>query len=223
MKKTIISIIAIIGKNRELGKDGKLLWNIPEDMKRFKKLTTGHVVIMGRKTFESIGKPLPNRINIVITKNVKNLVDSVPLTSLKDKHSSIFPKAWVLIRSCLPAVGRSLGSPSRFVPPTKFSSEKINDELFVCNSLESAIDLSNRIHNSKFLILNSKEIFIIGGGQIYSQAMKYADKLYLTVVDAEDPDADTFFPDYSSFSKIIAKEVKEENKQKFTFFQFEKL
>ncbi len=65
----MISIIAAIGKNRELGKDNKLLWHIPEDLKRFKTLTSGHVVIMGRKTFESIGKPLPNRINIVVTRN----------------------------------------------------------------------------------------------------------------------------------------------------------
>lgn len=69
MKRPIISLIAAIGKNRELGKDNKLLWHIPEDMKRFKNLTIGHVVIMGRKTYESIGKALPNRINIIVTKD----------------------------------------------------------------------------------------------------------------------------------------------------------
>lgn len=63
----MLSIIAGIGDNRELGKNNTLLWHIPEDMKRFKTLTTGHTVIMGRKTYESIGKPLPNRTNIVIT------------------------------------------------------------------------------------------------------------------------------------------------------------
>ncbi len=67
MKKTIVSIIAAIGKNRELGKDNKLLWHISADLKRFKELTTGHPVIMGRKTFDSIGKPLPNRLNIILT------------------------------------------------------------------------------------------------------------------------------------------------------------
>ena len=65
----MISIIAAIGKNRELGKDNKLLWHISQDFKRFKTLTSGHIVIMGRKTFESIGKPLHNRVNIVITRN----------------------------------------------------------------------------------------------------------------------------------------------------------
>lgn len=65
----MLSIIAAIGDNRELGKNYQLLWHIPEDMKRFKALTSGHTVIMGRKTFESIGKPLPNRTNIIITSN----------------------------------------------------------------------------------------------------------------------------------------------------------
>ncbi|MCK5510059.1 dihydrofolate reductase [Candidatus Parcubacteria bacterium] len=65
----MLSMIVIVGKNREIGYKNKLLWDIPEDMARFKKLTSGHVVAMGDKTFESIGKPLPNRINIIITKD----------------------------------------------------------------------------------------------------------------------------------------------------------
>ena len=68
-----IAMIAAIGKNRELGKGNELLWHIPEDLKRFRSLTNGHPCIMGRKTFESIvaiiGKPLPNRTNIVITRD----------------------------------------------------------------------------------------------------------------------------------------------------------
>lgn len=71
--KAEIHIVVAFGKNRELGLNNKLLWHLPEDLKRFKKLTKGHPVIMGRKTFESIlgylGKPLPNRKNIVITRN----------------------------------------------------------------------------------------------------------------------------------------------------------
>ena len=73
MDKPRVSIVVAIGKNRELGKGGKLLWYIPEDLKRFKALTLGHPVILGRKTFESIvaslGKPLPGRTNIVITRD----------------------------------------------------------------------------------------------------------------------------------------------------------
>lgn len=72
MKKPIVSAIAAIGRNRELGKDNKLLWHIPEDLKRFREITRGHPVIMGRKTFESIvgytGKPLPDRTNIVVSR-----------------------------------------------------------------------------------------------------------------------------------------------------------
>lgn len=73
MNRPKLCIVVAIGKNRELGKEGKLLWNIPDDMRRFKALTKGHPVIMGRKTFESIlgylGKPLPERTNIVVTRN----------------------------------------------------------------------------------------------------------------------------------------------------------
>jgi len=73
MKKPRVSIIAAIGKNRVLGKGNELLWHIPEDLKRFKALTLGHPVIIGRKTFDSIvailGKPLPGRTNIVVTRD----------------------------------------------------------------------------------------------------------------------------------------------------------
>ena len=62
-----INLIAAVGRNNEMGLDNKLLWHIPEDLKRFKKITEGKPVIMGRKTYESIGKPLPNRDNIVLT------------------------------------------------------------------------------------------------------------------------------------------------------------
>src|SRR3954465_6304268 len=65
----MISIVAAIGNNRELGNGNKLLWHIPDDLKRFKALTTGHPVIMGRKTFDSIGKPLPGRTNIVVSRD----------------------------------------------------------------------------------------------------------------------------------------------------------
>ena len=68
----MFSIIVAIGKNNEIGKNNKLLWHIPEDLKKFKKTTLGKIVVMGRNTYESIGKPLPNRYNIVLTKNLKS-------------------------------------------------------------------------------------------------------------------------------------------------------
>jgi dihydrofolate reductase len=65
----MISLIAAMSKNRVIGKDGRLPWSLPDDLAYFKKITMGHPVIMGRKTFESLGKPLPGRENIVITEN----------------------------------------------------------------------------------------------------------------------------------------------------------
>jgi len=67
-RKTTINLIAAIGENRELGKDGRLLWHISEDLKRFKSLTQGQIVLMGRKTFASIGRKLPGRVNIIISR-----------------------------------------------------------------------------------------------------------------------------------------------------------
>ena len=71
-----IAIIAAIGKNRVIGKDGKLPWHLSDDLKRFKRLTTGHTVLMGRKTWESLGKPLPNRRNVVLTSTSISGVES---------------------------------------------------------------------------------------------------------------------------------------------------
>ncbi|MBI4096788.1 MAG: dihydrofolate reductase [Candidatus Levybacteria bacterium] len=170
MGKFIISIVAAIGKNRELGKDNKLLWHIPEDLKRFKQLTSGHPIIMGRKTFESIGHALPNRLNVVITRD------------------------------------------ERFKP----------DGVAVVHSLQEGIDVSSEykeksILDTKYQILNTEhEIFIIGGGQIFEQAMPLADRLYLTIVDATF-DADVFFPEYSMFTKVIEKEEHEFEEYKYSF------
>lgn len=84
MSKPLISLIAAIGKNRELGKDNKLIWHIPEDLKYFHDKTNGHVVIMGRNTFESIGKPLPNRINIILSRDLDlEISDCIVADSLK--------------------------------------------------------------------------------------------------------------------------------------------
>ncbi len=91
-----ISMIAAIGKNRELGRGNELIFKIPEDMKFFKEKTRGHVVIMGRKTYESIGRPLPDRVNIVISRNtdyevsdrvikVKSIEDAIEVAKEHEK------------------------------------------------------------------------------------------------------------------------------------------
>ena len=127
-----ISMIAAVGKNLELGKGNNLIWHFKEDMKFFKETTTGSSVIMGRKTFESLPKALPNRKNIVITNN----------------------------------------------------RDYVADGGYVVNSIEKALELAG------------DNAFVIGGGNIYSQFLPLAEKLYLTEIDDECADADTYFPQF---------------------------
>jgi dihydrofolate reductase len=161
----MISIIAAIGKNNELGKKNELLWSLPADMKHFKETTSGHTVIMGQKTYESIGRPLPNRKNIVLTKDANFKADGVQIS----------------------------------------------------NSLE---DTLNSLKNSE------EEVFVIGGGQIYKQSLDYADKLYITHVDMEDKDADTFFPEIIPilWNEVSHEEHKKDDKNpyNYTFSVYEK-
>jgi dihydrofolate reductase len=164
----MLSIIAVIGKNRELGKDNDLIWHLPADLKRFRDITRGHPVIMGRKTFESIGRPLPNRTNIIISSHSPNALNT-------------------------------LNSPN----------------CFFVSSLDDAI------RNAQ-LSPGSEEIFVIGGGSVYAQAIDKVDSLYLTVVDAVAAQADTFFPDYSRFTKVIEESAHEENGIHYTYRTLEK-
>ncbi|OGH12149.1 MAG: diacylglycerol kinase [Candidatus Levybacteria bacterium RIFCSPHIGHO2_01_FULL_40_10] len=158
-----ISIIAAIGKNRELGAGNKLIWHISSDLKRLKELTTGHPIIMGRKTYESIGRLLPNRTNIIITRDANYKVEGAIVVHSLDKA---------------------------------FASAK-----------ES---------------VGSDEIFIFGGAQIFEQAIGEADRLYLTLIDAENKNADAFFPKYSEFKKVIKQENGEENGLKFEYLTLER-
>lgn len=87
--------IVATGRNREIGKDNQLLWHIPDDLKRFKKLTSGQTVIMGRKTFESIGKPLPNRRNVILSRNTTQIDDCLVYNNIEDVLE-LFPEAWVI-------------------------------------------------------------------------------------------------------------------------------
>lgn len=161
MKKPIISIISAVAENRAIGKNNELLWHIPEDLKRFKEITTGHVVIMGQKTFESIGRPLPDRTSIVISDDLSfNPADAV-----------------------------------------------------IARSIEESIEKAKEIEK--------EEIFICGGGSIYRQFMPLADKLYLTIVEGNF-EADTFFPDYSEFKKIIKEEKGSDEKYKYKFIELVK-
>lgn len=80
----MLSIIVAIAKNNAIGKDNKLLWHLPDDLKRFKRLTTGHNIIMGRKTFESLGRVLPNRHHIILSKDTQLKIDSKDVEVIND-------------------------------------------------------------------------------------------------------------------------------------------
>lgn len=187
-----ISIIAAIGRNRELGKGNKLLWHIPEDFKRFKEITSGYPIIMGRKTFESIGKPLPNRYNIVITRDLRFKINNLR----KGENFAI-------TGSLDEAIEESI---KYYVLSSKHKSEV------------------NKIHNTKYMLHNTeREVFIIGGGQIFKEALEknLVDKLYLTIIES-DFTADTFFPDYSDFKKVVFEKEGESEGYKYKFLELEK-
>lgn len=142
----MINVIVAKASNNVIGAKNELIWHLPNDLKHFKNLTSGHPIIMGRKTFESLGRPLPNRTNIVITRD----------------------KNW--------------------------QAENVEKEF----SLEKAIESAKKIN---------EDIYIIGGGNIYKQAMEFADVLYITEVHHEF-EGDTYFPE---IDEEVWEEVDREN------------
>lgn len=168
-----ISIIAAIGKNRELGKNNKLLWNLPTDMQRFIEKTHGHTVIMGRKTADSIGKPLSKRLNVILS------------------HRML-----------------------------QFNNSDADTPVLFFSDIRTAIrEASNWERRNG----SNAEVFVIGGAQIYEQTLPFVNKLYLTLVDKEVPDADAFFPNYiSKFHKISESDKIEENGINYHFVDFER-
>lgn len=160
------NIIVALSENRAIGKDNALLWHLSEDLKYFKSLTYGLPVIMGRKTFESIGRPLPGRKNIVISRS-------------------------------------------------GYEAEGIS----VVTSLEAAFDLATESLIEDNIDPKDHRCFIIGGGQIYAQALELADSLYLTRVHAQIEDADTFFPVINEENWVLKSksELKEDHKSGYKF------
>lgn len=151
-------MIAAVAKNNAIGRGNKLLWRLRDDMQMFVRTTTGHPVLMGRKTFESLKGPLPKRQNIVITRRQDYKPDGVD----------------------------------------------------VAHSIEEAI-----------YIAQGEELFIIGGGIIYQEAMSIADKLFISHVDDVVEDADTFFPkiDMNVWEEVSSEafEQNERNEKPFKF------
>ncbi len=134
MNRPVIALIAALARNRAIGLNNRMPWHLPDDLKRFRQLTTGHRVIMGRKTFDSIGRPLPGRTNIIISRS--NTFNAHGCTVV---HSV--------------------------------------DEALAAADPTGAIS------------------FVIGGAEIYRQALSRASRMFLTEIDAEF-EGDTFFPPF---------------------------
>lgn len=150
----MLSIIVAIAQNGTIGHNNALLWHIKEDMRFFRTTTSGHPVIMGRKTFESLGcKPLPKRTNIVISR-----------------------------------------------------SEREYEGALLAHSLEEAVRMAG----------DDSEIFIIGGAQIYKEALSIADRLYITRVE-RDYEGDTSFPEVDMSQWRLVDEMRHERGEEFEY------
>jgi dihydrofolate reductase len=139
----MLSMIVAMSDNRVIGIENRLPWHIPEDLKRFKKITSGHPIVMGRKTFESIGRPLPGRTNIVVTRN-------------KDYRA---------------------------------------EGVFACFSLKEALEFAGRAPGAE-------EIFVIGGGELFREALPMADRIYLTEVKWP-YEGDAYFPTFDEAAYAV--------------------
>jgi dihydrofolate reductase len=160
-----ISLIAAVAKNGVIGNAGKIPWHLPNDMRHFREITLNHPVIMGRKTYESIGKPLPGRNNIIVTRQ------------------------------------EDYGAP----------------ECTVVHTLEDALKAARQE--------GAEEAFVIGGSELYREAMPVADRLYITAI-GENFEGDALFPEINSFEwKKISEEkgtVDEKNRHPHAFLIFER-
>ena len=150
----MVSLVAAMSENRVIGKDGTLPWRLPDDLKFFKRLTVDHTVIMGRKTFDEIKRPLDNRRNVVITRN-----------------PAFHPHGVTVVPSLAEAL--ALGATER-------------------------------------------EVFVVGGGEIFREALPRADRLYLTVVHAR-VDGDTFFPEFDKDGWVLESDERHEADEKHAY------
>lgn len=164
-----IALIWAMARNGVIGRDNKLPWYLPEDLKYFKRVTTGKPVIMGRKTYDSIGRPLPNRTNIVVTRDA-----SLSLPGVK-----------------------------------------------VVTSLEDALDIAQ----AESVISDVDEVIVMGGAEIYAQALPHADRLYVTLVHAE-VEGDAVFPtiDLDEYRELAREDFNAEgpNPYDYSFVVYER-
>ena len=158
-KKGKVTIVSAMSKDKVIGRDNTLPWHLPQDLKRFKSLTLNQVVVMGRKTYESLGKSLPNRLNIILTKDTK----------------------WKDIKG---------------------------DNTYVYYSVEEVLER-----------FKTRDLFIIGGSEIYKAFMDYADKMEITLIE-KDIEGDTFFPEITEKWEIENKETHENEDFTYHFITY---
>ncbi|MGI4728380.1 MAG: dihydrofolate reductase [Janthinobacterium lividum] len=150
-----ITLIVAVSSNNVIGKNNQLIWHLPADLKHFKQLTTGHAVFMGRKTYDSIGKPLPNRRNIVISRTVKNIVGCKVVASLEEGFK---------------------------------------------------------------LCADEETVYIIGGAEVYREALPIANQIELTRIHQEF-NGDTFFPEINpkQWQEIKREDFKPDEKNAYAY------
>ncbi len=155
----MINIAVVMGRNREIGMENDLPWRLKDDTKFFMELTSHHPIIMGRKTFQSLGKPLPNRTNIVVSGSMSS-----------------------------------------------------QDNVIVLSSVAEAFEQAA-------LCPGGDEIFVIGGGEIYTQTIGQTERMYITYVEGEFPSADTHFPEFdmSEWKKVDGKKFKANERNEYDF------
>lgn len=157
-------LIAAMNSRRVIGKDGGLPWHLPDDLKFFKRRTSGHAIIMGRKTYESIGKPLPKRRNIIVTRQTDYAPEEAPPPT---------------------DVNADQANAVLFAPNGEATTNNAT-LLDVVHSLDAALDLCRT--------RNEQIAFVIGGAQIYELGLPHADEMLITHVDMPDAEGDAFFP-----------------------------
>lgn len=144
----MISIIVAVGKNNEIGKDNQLLWHLPNDLKYFKQITMGLPVIMGRKTFESIGKPLPGRTNVIITRNANYHPEScIVVDSIQNAMKATMPAQDIMIIGGADIYEQTLPIADR-IYVTEVDAELDADKFFPKIDLNHWEEISRK-HNQK--------------------------------------------------------------------------
>ncbi len=192
--------IAAMSLNRVIGADGKIPWHLPEDFKWFKKMTMGNVVVMGRKTFEGLGKPLPNRKNLILTHHPQRLIKG---------HPEIFGEyhEW---RGGL-KVGGILKKPYQFEFYFTKDNKGRQTEILIFNSLE-------KLNPDDF----KTDMLICGGAEIYGQVLPRCSDLYLTLVKREIENGDAFFPSFER-KFVLAEEIRDTPEFKILHYRHKSL